>query len=207
MRRHERADIAAEPRDLLHQLRAEESVGTLGHHENRLQPLVKFAVHQRHLELEFEIRHRAQPTNHRARAATLCVFHQQPIEGLHLYTRQRLQRAHRHPPPLSQREKRALRVVARHRHDNAVEQLRRTFHHVQMPVGEGVEAAGVDDSSHKFTFPIRRPARKLFPERKQRLLRFLRRVSHTPTAHFFANRGKLAAATACPWRLSFSSGV
>src|SRR5665213_1817918 len=67
MSRHERADIAAKPRDFFHDTRTQKRVGVLRHHENRLDVFVQLAVHQRELELKFKIGDGAQPAHNRLR--------------------------------------------------------------------------------------------------------------------------------------------
>ena len=43
----------------------------------------------------------------------------------------------------------ALALILRHRHNDAIEQLRRPLDHIQMAVGERIKTAGVDHRSHE----------------------------------------------------------
>ena len=65
VRRHKRADVAAQPRDFLHDPRTQKRVGVLRHHENRFDPFIQFTIHQAPAEIQIQSRKRpaarAQP--------------------------------------------------------------------------------------------------------------------------------------------------
>ena len=62
---------AAEPRDLLHQRRVQVGVALARHQERHFERGRQPAVHERHLELELEVAHRAQTADHHQRAGAL----------------------------------------------------------------------------------------------------------------------------------------
>ena len=69
-----------EPRDFLHDPRAQIGVFLLRHEENRFHARFQFSIHQRHLKFEFEIRNRAQPADDRGRFLLDREIDQQAIE-------------------------------------------------------------------------------------------------------------------------------
>src|SRR5688572_19059266 len=82
VRRHERADIPAQSRDLFNDARAQERVSVLGHHKDGLNALIQFTVHQRELEFKLKVRNSPQPPDYGLSAFALDVLHQQAIEGI-----------------------------------------------------------------------------------------------------------------------------
>ena len=58
--RHQTVDLSAEREDLFDQPRADEGVLFRGHHENRFDVPVQPLIHERHLEFELEVGHRAK---------------------------------------------------------------------------------------------------------------------------------------------------
>src|SRR5512132_1979590 len=73
-RRHQPANLAAEAEHFLDQTRAEVCVLLRWHHEHRLERRLEMAVHQRHLELVFEIRHGTEAPDQCTRPPPACVF-------------------------------------------------------------------------------------------------------------------------------------
>ena len=82
-RRHELADIAAQPGDLLDQFRGDRLVPRLGHQEHRLDRGVERPVHPDHLEFVFEIRHRPQAADDDLRADIAGAVDQEVLERMH----------------------------------------------------------------------------------------------------------------------------
>ena len=80
-------DAAAEREHFLDQPRADVGVLLGRHHEDRFDLRVQPPVHQRHLELELEIRHRAQAADDDLRPAALDVVDEQAVEGVDLDVR------------------------------------------------------------------------------------------------------------------------
>ena len=94
------------------------------HHEDGLDLTIQAAVHQRHLELELEVRHGAQPAHDHLRLAPLDVVDQQPVEGVDFDVRQILEDRARDLDPLGHREQRRFLRVDQDRDDDAIEQPR-----------------------------------------------------------------------------------
>ena len=78
--RNKLGHIATEPRDFLHDARAEISVFFFRHQENRLDRGLELAIHQRHLEFKFEIGNSAQPADNGGRFPGDSEIDQQTIE-------------------------------------------------------------------------------------------------------------------------------
>ena len=106
----------------------------------RIQP----PVHQRHLELELEVRHRAQPAHDHLRLPPLDVVDQQAVEGVDLDVRQVLEDRARDLDPLVHREQRRLLGVDQDRDDDAIEQPRAARDDVDVAVGQRIERARID---------------------------------------------------------------
>src|SRR4030095_16030757 len=86
-RRHQPANLAAEAEHFLDQARAQIRVLLRRHHEHRLERRLQMTIHQRHLELVFEIRDRAKTANQRAGPSPSGVLDKQTVEGVHLDVR------------------------------------------------------------------------------------------------------------------------
>ena len=67
-------NAAAQREHLLDQPRADVGVLLGGHHEHRFYLRVQPPIHQRHLELEFEGRHRTEPADNHLGAASLDAY-------------------------------------------------------------------------------------------------------------------------------------
>ena len=77
---HERRDVAAELRDLADDRRRDEHVLLGRRQEQRFDIGIEVAVHSRHLELVFEVGHRAQAAQDDARVLLVDEIHQQRRE-------------------------------------------------------------------------------------------------------------------------------
>ena len=101
-------------------------------------------VHQRHLELELEVRHRPQPADDDVGPAARHVVDQQPVEGVHFDIAVGLEHARAISTRSSMREQRRLLGVDENRDDDAVEQPRAARDDVDVSVGQRIERARVD---------------------------------------------------------------
>src|SRR5687767_456372 len=143
-RRHEAAHVAAKAEDLFDQPRAEIGVLFRRHHEDRLERRLEMAVHQRHLKLVLEVRHRAQPADERAGTAAPRILDQQPLEGVDLDVRVFTEYAADDLDALAGGEQRLLVRVDEHGDQHALEQLRAAQHDVDVPVGQRIEGSRKD---------------------------------------------------------------
>jgi len=101
-------------------------------------------VHERHLELVFEITDCTEPTDDEARPHIGGEIHQQSGEGPDLDAgldrRRRTDERH----PLVHIEERLFGGVDRHRDHQPIDKLKAPMHHVLVPAGHRIEAARVD---------------------------------------------------------------
>src|SRR5664280_1126045 len=143
--RHESSQGTAELGDLPHDARAEVGIFLGGHHEYGFDARFHLAVHQRHLQLELVVTHRANPAQHRIGVFLDTVDDQQTLKYIdgHVveFGRHRLQ----HVFALFHFEQSFVLVeVAGNRHNEPVEELAATIDQVQVPVRNRVERSGID---------------------------------------------------------------
>lgn len=84
-RGHELRYVAAQARDLFHDPRTKIRVFFFWHQKNCLYLRLQFAIHQRHLKLEFKIRNRTQSTHDCARFSRNSKIDQQTWKGRHFH--------------------------------------------------------------------------------------------------------------------------
>ena len=122
---------------------------SLGIRKDRLDGCLELAVHQRHLEFELEIRYGAQAADDRARARLPRELDEQPVER-HGSDFQPVRRRFEleQPQAILDAEERHLLAVGRDGDDHLVEELYGAFNDVEMPVGYGIETAGINGAPH-----------------------------------------------------------
>ena len=146
---------AAQRKHLFDQPRADVGVLLGRHHEDGLDLRVQPPIHQRHLELELEVRHGAQAAHDDLRPAPLDVVDQQPVERIDLDVGVIREHGPRDLDPLVDREERRLLGVHEDRHDDAVEQPRAAQDDVDVAVGQRIERAGINgDRGHATPQPF-----------------------------------------------------
>src|SRR6266403_1468389 len=72
-------------RDFPHQLGTQIAVRFAGKHKHGLQPRFELAVHQRHLQLIFIIRDRADAAENHASMPLACIVHEQAFKHVHFH--------------------------------------------------------------------------------------------------------------------------
>src|SRR4051812_5707091 len=82
---HQRAQVAAEHRELLHAARAQEAVLRRGEHVDALDVGGQFTVQLVHLELVLEVRDRAQALHDGPRSVLASEIDEQRSKGLYLH--------------------------------------------------------------------------------------------------------------------------
>ena len=146
---HQAVDAAAEREDFLDQARADVAVLLGRHHEHGFDFIIQPPVHQRHLELELEVRHGAKAADDDLRAAPLDVIHEQAFEGVHLDVRQTVEDRAGHLHAFGQAEQRRFLRVDEDGDDDPIEQPRTTGNDVDVPVGQRIERSRIHrDSRH-----------------------------------------------------------
>ncbi len=101
-------------------------------------------IHQGHLVLELEIRHRPKSPNDHLRVAALDIVHQQAVERIHLDVADRLEYITRDLDPFVHREQWCFLGVHQDRDNDAVEQAGTARDDVDVPVGQRVEGSRID---------------------------------------------------------------
>ena len=109
--------------------------------------MAKFRVGQ--LNFIFKIRDRTQTAHHDGSALLLGEGDRQPVEGVNLDIRDVLAGLPQHGNALLYRKKRGLGAVDQHRDDHLVKHTAGALDNIEMPVRDGVEAAGIHgDGGH-----------------------------------------------------------
>lgn len=146
----EGGDVAAEPCDFLHEPRAEERVGVLGHEEEGLDGLVELAVHQGELELELEVGDGAEAADDGAATASGDVVHEESLEAIDLDAMDAGagEGGGEEVHAFLGGEEGGFGGVVGDGDDDAVEELGGALDDIEVPVGEGIEASGVDGGAH-----------------------------------------------------------
>ena len=112
----------------------------LGHHSE---------VRVGQLNFIFKIRDRTQAAHHDGSALLLGEGDRQPVEGVDLDIRDVLAGLPQHGNALLYRKKRGLGAVDQHRDDHLVKHTAGALDNIEMPVRDGVEAAGIHgDGGH-----------------------------------------------------------
>src|SRR3989442_14151701 len=166
VRGHELLDGGAEGGELLHARRGDEEVLGGRHQVHHLDPRGERPVHVRHLELELEVRERADPAHDEASRRSVREVDLQAVEARDLDVAV-LRAALTHElDAFVGGEDRLLREVATDADDDAIEEARGPLDDVEMAVRGGVEGAGVDRNGFGYA------GRASFPEsaRRRRIL-------------------------------------
>ena len=140
---NERRDITAETAHFLDNAGTQESIVFLGSQKNCFQARLQASVHQSHLKLEFEIRNRPQSANDDEGIFRAGEIHKEAIELLDRYARGLLDSSFNHGNALVRIEKRRFCFILSHGHNERIEELVRTMNNINMPEGNGIEAAGI----------------------------------------------------------------
>ena len=135
--------------DLLDQVRAGEEKLLVRHEEDRLDRIVKVAVHLGHLKLVFEVGDRPQATDERHGLGLFGQVHDQAIEGHDRDIRPIDQVFLDHLHTLLRREEWLLGRIARHGDDHLVEDVPRAVDHVEVSIGDRIKRPRVDADFHK----------------------------------------------------------
>src|ERR1017187_7954522 len=143
--RHESSQGTPELGDLTHDARAEVGIFLGGHHEYGLDARLHLAVHQRHLQLELVVTHRANPPQHRVGVFLDTVGDQQALKNIDGHIVELGGHRLQHVFALFHVEQSFVLVeVAGNRHNEPVEELAATMDQVQVAVRNRVERSGID---------------------------------------------------------------
>ena len=102
----------------------------------------------RELDLVLEVRDGAQAAHHDGRALLLGEGDRQPVEGVDLDIRDVLAGLPQHGNALLDRKQGLFGTVDQHRNDDLVEHTAGALDNIEMPVRDGVEAAGIHGDGH-----------------------------------------------------------
>jgi hypothetical protein len=144
----EGAHVAAHGDGLLDEARADERVLLVGHHEDGLDVPREGAVRERHLVLVLEVGDGPDAAEDDVRLLAVDVVHHEAVERVHLDVPEGLAHLADHLDALLLGEERLLRRVVGDGDDEALEDADAALDDVEMPVGDGVEAAGIDGDAH-----------------------------------------------------------
>jgi hypothetical protein len=110
---------------------------------------VQSSVHERHLELVFEIAHRPQAPDDDRRTHLLGELRQQPVERVDRDPRVATHRLAQEAEPLLHTEERLLGRVPGDGHDQLVRQREAPAHEILVPLRRWIERARVErDPGH-----------------------------------------------------------
>src|SRR5919204_1098302 len=108
------------------------------------------AVHQRHLELTLEIRHRPQPAHDDARTDLAGEVDGESVERAYVDAGPLAEAFPDHPHPLVRAEERLLAWILEHRDHHAVEDAGRSIDDVEVTMGQGVETSRIERRDHTY---------------------------------------------------------
>src|SRR5688500_13762432 len=143
-RGYECLDVTAETRDLADQARRQERVCRVGRHEQHLDVGRQMLVHERHLELEFEVRHRAQTAQDGPRADPPREVHGESRECLDTDAGLARRDLAQHLYTILDREERLLGRVRGHADPERIDDRQRAADEVLMSPCYGIERAGIE---------------------------------------------------------------
>ena len=115
-----------------------------GHHEDRFEIRIEFAVHIGHLEFVFEVGDGAQAANHGAGVLAAHIIDEEAIKGVDFDARLALKGLDEEGLSLFQCKERCFARVVGHGHDHGVEDAQGAVNDGQMAVGRRIKGAGVD---------------------------------------------------------------
>jgi hypothetical protein len=147
--RHEGRDVAAHAGDLAHERGRDGADRRRGRQEDGLDPGRHGLVHGRHLHLVVEVGAVPDAPDQERGPVPAGGVHREVVEGRNLEGRalpgrERPADGPQHVGALVRREDRRLRGMHPDRDHEPVHQPDGVAHHVEMPVGHGVEGAGVE---------------------------------------------------------------
>jgi formamidopyrimidine-DNA glycosylase len=146
-RMDELGDVAPEQGDFAHQRRRDEGELLLRGHEHVVHVPRQVAAHVGELELELEVRNRAQAAHHDAAALLACEVDSQAGVAEHRHVGQVRKHLLRQLDPLGECEQRRLARVGRDPDHDAVEDAGGTPQQVLVPVGDGIEGPRIDGAA------------------------------------------------------------
>src|SRR5436190_8530787 len=147
-RRNHGANVATEFGDLLAERGGDVAVLQSGHQEDRVDLRRQATVGVRQLQLELEVAHGSQPTDHEAGLLPTSELDREALEGLDQYGAAEIRDARLDQcDALGRREERLLGGVAEHPDDQPVEEAGGSPHDVEMGVGDRIEGSGEDGGS------------------------------------------------------------
>src|SRR5579864_2085599 len=146
---NEFCDVSSELGELFDKARTQEQVTQAGGNEDGRDVRLQAAVHERHLEFAFKVGNRAQPPDDDVGSGFSREVDGEPVKSAHLDIRAGAEAVANHLHPLLDAEERMLARILEHGDDHPVEDQGGAIHHVQVAVGQGVEAAGVERGGHE----------------------------------------------------------
>ncbi len=193
-RRHHVVHISAETGDFLDHAAAEEAVPHRRGQKQRVDLLRQGRIRMGQLQLEFKIAQGPQPPQDHPRLALQGEVDGEAFEARHLHRRQVAGGLPQLPQALVKTEQGLLVGVAQYRHQHLVEQTAGPFDQIEMPQGDGVEAARIEGTqgphrqraaflhSHRPSLPAIGPVSQRQPlvQDPQRLETFLRSLPAEP---------------------------
>lgn len=102
-----------------------------------------------HLEFLLEIRDHSQSSNEDSRLPRFGVSHRESGKTVYLHSGEMSGAMADLFDPLSDAKERVFVRVARHNHDNALEETASSLDHIEMTVGDRVETTGIDGNNHE----------------------------------------------------------
>jgi len=143
-RGNQAGERAAKLRDFADKLRAQVAVGFTREHKDGFEARLEFAVHQRHLEFVFVIGDGSDAAEDYGGVALAGVVDEQALEDVDFDARELPGDFAQHFDTLGDREERLFVHVLEYRDDDAIEHFFAAADQVEMPVGDGIEGAGID---------------------------------------------------------------
>ena len=147
--RDEKVDIAPESADFLHEAGADVCELLPRHEKDRLEIGLEFSIHQRELELEFKVRHCAEPPDKGDRFFFFGKIDQQAFERFHHNVGDVLSRLLNQIHPFCEGKESLLGAVFGHADDQFIKNADSSTEHVKVTIGDGIEASGINDLAHE----------------------------------------------------------
>ena len=135
----------------------------LGGEKEGVQIRIQFTVDHCHLKFFLKIGACPQALDNGAAAALPGILGQQTVIGVHRHVGQVAGDAAELVFPLLQRKQRFFITVDHDADNDLVEQPRCALDDIQMPVGHGVEAAGIDGDLHRTSLSRRKSVTVVLP--------------------------------------------
>jgi hypothetical protein len=148
----EAVDVASEAGDFLDDAGAEEGVGIFGHHEERFDTLVEFAVHEGELEFELEVGDCAEASKDGLTALLFDVIDEESGEGIDFDFFEVGDGLGDEVFAFFEGEEGVFGFIFCDGDDDAIEEFYGAFDEIEVAVGEGIETTWVDDQFHVLGF-------------------------------------------------------